>query len=364
MGNETEYFAEDYAGARAKFLAACRSRDITVETQTCPGTGPDGEELYTDIAVTGAAAPESVLLVCSATHGTEGSAGSGIQVGLLCETLPEMVRSAQRVIMIHAMNPFGFAHRRRANEDNIDLNRNFIDHDKPSPENADYARLAEHLAPRNLGLLTSFRHSAALDLFKIRYGEGRLQAAITGGQYSHPEGHFYGGDRLAWSVETFRDTVERHVRGAKRVGFIDLHTGLGRYGEGEFIMDEPVGSEAYSRAVRWLGPHVASTVSGDSVSSALSGTLDAGLKRMLPETDYTGGGLEFGTFPMSDVMGVLRKENWLWHHGGPDHPRAKSIRDSVKGTFFPNTPLWNDMVWRQGKAVVEQTMAGLAGELD
>ena len=46
--------------------------------------------------------------------------------------------------MIHALNPFGFAHLRRANEDNVDLNRNFVDHEGGNyPENDLFARSAE-----------------------------------------------------------------------------------------------------------------------------------------------------------------------------------------------------------------------------
>ena len=29
--------------------------------------------------------------------------------------------------MLHALNPYGFSHLRRVNEDNADLNRNFVD---------------------------------------------------------------------------------------------------------------------------------------------------------------------------------------------------------------------------------------------
>ena len=31
------------------------------------------------------------------------------------------------IVLVHALNPFGFAWRRRWNENNVDLNRNFLD---------------------------------------------------------------------------------------------------------------------------------------------------------------------------------------------------------------------------------------------
>ena len=45
------------------------------------------------------------------------------------------------VLMLHAINPHGFSHLRRGNEDNVDLNRNFIDWTAPPPGNAAYADL-------------------------------------------------------------------------------------------------------------------------------------------------------------------------------------------------------------------------------
>ena len=72
--------------------------------------------------------------------GVEGFAGSAIQIQFLKERIggPELPRSFG-VLLIHALNPYGFAHLRRANECNVDLNRNFVDFAQPLPENP-YAR--------------------------------------------------------------------------------------------------------------------------------------------------------------------------------------------------------------------------------
>ena len=42
------------------------------------------------------------------------------------------------IVLLHASNPYGFAWGRRVNEDNVDLNRNFVDFDAPLPENPGY----------------------------------------------------------------------------------------------------------------------------------------------------------------------------------------------------------------------------------
>ena len=51
---------------------------------------------------------------------------------------------------------------RRVNEDNIDLNRNFVDHDKPHPENADYVAIAEHIDPSDWSEPALSEHNLSL----------------------------------------------------------------------------------------------------------------------------------------------------------------------------------------------------------
>ena len=46
------------------------------------------------------------------------------------------------------INPYGFAWTRRVTEDNVDLNRNFVDHDKPYPRNDGYLAIADAVLPQ------------------------------------------------------------------------------------------------------------------------------------------------------------------------------------------------------------------------
>ena len=146
--NVIELFSSDYSEARAKFLAACEAANAPVEHFRNPETGPSGEPLFTDVTVLGPDDAERVLLLCSGTHGVEGFAGSAIQTGLLRDGIAERLPDGVRLVMIHALNPFGFAHLRRTNEDNVDLNRNFIDHAVAHPLNPGYDDLAEIISPK------------------------------------------------------------------------------------------------------------------------------------------------------------------------------------------------------------------------
>ena len=110
-------FSDDYQAARRKFLAACEAAGAGVESHQNPHAGPDGAPLFTDVGTIGAPDARAALVLGSGIHGVEGFAGSGIQTGLLSDGLGSHLPRSVRVVMIHAINPYGFAHLRRVNED-------------------------------------------------------------------------------------------------------------------------------------------------------------------------------------------------------------------------------------------------------
>ncbi len=88
-----------------------------------------------------------VLITISATHGAEGFCGSGAQVGSFEVGLGRELPADTALVAIHAINPYGFAWLRRVTEDNVDLNRNFVDHSAPLPRNPGYDELADAICP-------------------------------------------------------------------------------------------------------------------------------------------------------------------------------------------------------------------------
>ena len=113
-----------------------------------PATGPDGLALSTETAWLGPRDSDRVLVVMSGTHGVEGFSGSGLQVGLLRQRHRQGSRRGRLgLLLIHAINPSGFAWVRRVTEGNVDLNRNFVDHGKPYPRNAGYETLRDAICP-------------------------------------------------------------------------------------------------------------------------------------------------------------------------------------------------------------------------
>ena len=137
-------FSPDYPAARAAFLAAAAQAGARVRSVEHPfARGPGGTPLHMDRAVLGDPDAPAALCVISGTHGPEGYAGSAVQTGLLRSGLAQRYAERQRVILIHAHNPYGFAWDTRFNEDNIDLNRNYLaSFAPPLPANPGYEAVA------------------------------------------------------------------------------------------------------------------------------------------------------------------------------------------------------------------------------
>jgi predicted deacylase len=361
-------FSSGYQAARELFVEA--ARELFVEAARATGArlaciphplrGPDGGRLSMDVALIGAADAARTLVVSSATHGVEGFAGSGIQTGLLRDGIGSRLPKGASLIVIHAVNPYGMAHLRRFTEDNVDLNRNFRDHGEPHPGNVPYEALAEAIAPRSLSVRAEVRSWSRLLWYRLVAGSAASQAAVSGGQYSHPDGLFYGGTFDTWSNRTVRAVIRHCLPHASEVVLVDVHTGLGKFGAAELIVNVSDSSPEYQRAVAIWGQRVKTTVTGASVSAHLEASLKLAVPRLLPKAEVTPVSLEFGTVSPMEVFKAVRAENWLHHHAGPEHPRARELKARLLRAFYPYSGEWRASVWRQGKEAVECALAYLA----
>jgi len=341
-----EFFADGYAQARAKFRSAAEDAGAALHAYEHPTErGPAGESLAIDVAIIGARdAPRSLVLI-SGTHGVEGFAGSGCQVGFFRDRLYEAFAKNVRVIVLHALNPYGFAWIRRVNEDNIDLNRNFQNFAQPVPRNEAYDAIHGMLLPTDWDGAGRLAADSRLHEFIRRNGFAALQAAVTGGQYSHPDGLFFGGLAETWSAARFKEIIRAHVsKEFTRLVAIDLRTGLGPFAYGEPIA---VGGtrRQRERARTRFGPEVKDLESGESASSVLTGTLANAFDPWVADRDVTFLGLEFGTKPAVEVLTALRGDHWL--HGAQNlhSPLRPQIKNSLRDAFYVDAPHWQAAVY-------------------
>ena len=353
-------FSQSYAEARRKFIDAASAAGREPLPHLHPLLGRDGEALAMDVARYGEADAHAVLVISSACHGVEGFCGSGIQNALLADAgfHAAAARAGVALLYIHGLNPYGFSWLRRTTHENVDLNRNFQDFTRPLPHNAAYDRLAHLLVPAEWPPTPEVK--AGLAEFVAEHGPKALQAAISSGQYEHPQGLFYGGRNPTWSHQTLRHVLQDHGRRCDRLAWIDLHTGLGPSGHGERIWAGPDDAAAIERARRWWGKEVTSIYDGSSESALLTGLMWLAAGQECPQAEYTGIALEYGTVPFDQVTDALRADQWLENHPEAPHAMRVQIKRQIRDAFYVDTDAWKSRVVDQGVEAAYQAIAGLA----
>lgn len=357
--NTLESFSGSYPEARDKFITVARGAGGELHTIAHPERGPDGGELSTDVAWFGPRQAECVLVMISATHGVEGFAGSGAQVDWLNRDEVKRLPPGAAALLIHAINPYGFAWLRRVTHENVDLNRNWVDFTQPLPENPGYDELAEAICPQDWSDAGRSRSEPVLAAYVASRGKAALQQAVSGGQYQHPKGIFYGGRAPTWSRQTQTRIYAEFLSSAAKVAILDFHTGLGPWGLGERIATAPRNNDGFARAARWYGNGVVSPYDGTSSSAPIVGDGLTASIALLPQAQVTAIALEFGTFPIESNLEALRADAWLHAYGRFGTPEEARIKAQIRSAFYGDTPEWKGMIAGQSLLAARQAVSGL-----
>jgi hypothetical protein len=354
-------FAADYSEARDKFLAAARVAGAMTWRYDNPSKGPKGEALSTDVARLGPDDASKVMVTISSTHGVEGYCGSGFQVDWLVSVGAAGLPKDTAAVFVHAINPYGFAWTRRVTEEGNDLNRNYVDHKKPYPVNEGYLEIADDLVPADFSDKGIAAADARLAAYRKKVGDVAYFRAVSGGQYSHPDGMFYGGGGPAWSNRTLHAITDKFLKGRSDVAVVDFHTGLGPYGYGEPITHYDIDTPASRRVRGFWGESVTESKRGQTASQARDGLGHYGLNRVLtePETRLTMCTLEYGTFDRESGQKAFRADHWLHKYGDPLGKEAGPVRSAMRRQFYPDTDDWKEAVLFRGHQIVRQAIAGI-----
>lgn len=325
-----------------------------------PGCGPGGETLAVDVATVGAARPARAVVVSSGLHGVEGFFGSAVQLAWLEGVGAGRidVPPGTAVVLVHAVNPYGFAWRRRANERNVDLNRNFLDPGEPYDGTPPlYDRVHRLLNPETpLSRADLFLVRAAWAV--CRHGLRALRAAVAEGQYEHPSGLFFGGHGPEASTRLVRDRFWGWTRDAGEVVHLDLHTGLGRHAECQILV-EPVHAPDLGWYRARFAPARVVSVAQEGAYAA-RGVMGARLGRHAEGRRYRFACVEIGTHPALRVLGALRAENHAHRFSEPgSRPYERAKRELVECSC-PANRTWRGRTVRQVLEVIARAVADLA----
>ncbi len=351
---DTALFSASYAVGRQRWLAAL-GKAMRYLAYPCPGTGTEGEALFTDTVWVGPEDAEKVEVLIAGTHGIEGFAGNAIEIDVLHLIADGhiVIPANTAVLMLHALTPWGYAWLRRCDADGVDLNRNVVDFGQALPENAAY----ELLRPA-LFLADARQRQSAFAEFEQQHGRMALEKAISAGQYSDPAGPFYGGKCPAHGRLVVDDLIRKYSLQQRDLAVIDLHTGLGAYGYGEIICDHEPDSAGTTVARRWYGDSVTLPLLGTSSSVPKTGLLDYAWHAIMNERScYIT--LEFGTFRTDQLFEVLLRDHQLWAQAGNDPARLEHSKLMLRH-FCPNDQAWQEMILFRARQVITQALRGLS----
>jgi hypothetical protein len=347
-------FPDRYATADTAWTTAAARLRLAVDSSAEDGAlrGPEGEPLTTRWAWLGDSNARQVLVLMAGVHGAEGPLGSAVQLDLLQAAAHSgwTPPPDHALLLVHAINPWGYAWTRRCDAAGVDLNRNAIDFSRPPPANHDYQLVTAALRDPDHD-----RRHQALAVAREELGDRRYEIAVSGGQYEDPTGPFYGGRAPAHGHRVCSGLIGDFDLHRRSVVVLDIHSGLGPWAHAELICDHPPGGPHFRDACRRFGDALNIPAHGTSASVPKSGLLDYLWQ------DALGAGscyltVECGTRSTDALFAVLASDHALWAEGQPTPARRLEQAAAMAAHFVPADPYWRAPVLAQARLFIHQTI--------
>lgn len=358
----TPHCPKDYEQGRAAFIQAAKECYLTshMESIVITARGPSNSELSIDVAVMGDLKTATNLLFhISGTHGVEAFAGSGIQHEFLT-TPPKYIPSDTAIVFVHCLNPFGMAFNRRVNEDNIDLNRNFTD-ERTTPEA--YDKLDPMINPK---VPVPFSQEAFLAVCQEVGGYPAAKKALAEGQYTYPEGLFYGGTQEAEGPQKVIDWLKVTLEDLNRewndvsIGVLDVHTGLGEHGVDTLLTPEAPTEDMTNFFGEKMSEAMRTATTGYKPKGLFVVRLREELQKITKcaQERFFVIAQEFGTIPEPQVIMALYDESAEFHdakRNGKEYDPNGPGGQVMLRAFNPDSDEWRHKVVLQGRHLIEQS---------
>ncbi len=355
----TDSFSRSFAEARHKFIAAAQDAGAEIHDYGRDDlVGKDGERLVCDVAVLGPSNADKAIIAICGTHGSEGYCGSAIfHRWLLSDGVPREDGKV-KVVLVHAINPWAFSHKTRTTENHVDLNRNFLS--SYAHVNLAYDRLAPFFHSETHDAAQSLAAHIEYKSFLDHHG-WHLENEVLAGQTHRPDGLFYAGKEPERANRVFRTIVNDHLRSAEKIGFIDWHTGVGKFGEIVHLVFDEAGSPEHAAAEKWWSEKRESGTSFNSGAvPKYEGLLCKAIRQELSGPRIAGAVIEFGTADDYGMFRGDRLDRWLRFEGRND-PQHDELREDYMECCCPRDVSWRRLVLREGPRKMDQLIQGMRG---
>lgn len=326
--SSTQFFSENYKQAAERFQSAVLKSKGKFEALNLKD-----KDLQIGTAYFGPESPKHLILHSTGLHGVEAYVGSAIQLKILDRGFD--LPNDTGILLIHCMNPYGMKQNRRFNENNVDLNRNFIDELDSLPRNEQYNRIARLLNPQKPKELKNFKLKAMLQI--ARKGFATLQQAVAQGQYEHPEGLFYGGDRIEEGPSLVLAYLESKFGSITSLAGLDVHSGLGKFNQEQLFLEGNFSQEQHKRLETCYGSQVEHVQLNAKNSYEISGGWIQRVALMYGNQNVHMLTQEFGVNSPLNVLKALRRENWAYHHSQQNRLQYQL---DLKHMFCPESEVW------------------------
>ena len=356
-----------YEDSRARFLQSLnliRGRWHSTQLEARPLN--DHPDLTIDWLWAHAKEKKTLVIISTAEHGIEGYVGAAMMKIFIEEFAPRLNPENTGLLLLHGLNPWGMKHHRKVNENNVDLNRNFVFDGNFDPAiNPEYHQVAYLINPqRRIGSfgMENFRYLAgALNLIRSM-GMKTATKVATLGQYHTPNGFFYGGANHQQGAIVAMDLYRHALEEYQAVVQIDMHTGYGPRYQMSIIMSplDPMTSDETSRKFNYPLVLKINAEEFYDISGDMAAYYYKLRNRDFPNKQLFACGFEFGTFGDSIPARIrsLRAmvfENQLHWHGARNEKVAEQVRREFDEFYFPSETKWREKALADGR----QAFAGM-----
>lgn len=220
-------FPESYEESREDFYKKYEQLKVLQPKTTLKSIPLDYECSFDVITMPSRGASIRTLLWQNGQHGIEGFVGNACLNFFFENQLKEIDFENSNLIFVHSINPFGMKYFRRANENNVDLNRNFVRNweDPNALQNLSYQKLQAFFEPAKPYSRLSFFLKVIPIL--IRHGAKTFEEAASGGQYTSSSGIYYGGKEFEPETKMLIEIYRTAFLMSSELTVLDFHTGYG-----------------------------------------------------------------------------------------------------------------------------------------
>jgi predicted deacylase len=353
----SEYFPKNYVESRQRFL---------LDSQKIPSIGETGSwkihsKIDPDLTVDYAfypplKSPKTLAVLISGIHGSETYTASAILNLFMEEILPGVNRDHLGILVVHAMNPYGFKYHQRCTENQVNLNRNFsVSGEIFKIKNPASASMHDRFHSRTpvSSLQGKLLQNLRRENGKIYFGDtsvDQITKAIAPGQFEHPEHVEYGGKETEPQTKALIALINRLMPQYQDVIGLDLHTGLGHRGRLHLLTDggKTLNKELFNQILKpeqdkefyeFTPPETEGFYQVHGATNNMFGELTQAHQRVCAIT------LEFGTLGHSLDQQVQDMNSFMTEHQGhifgyANEEIKKQVRDANFERSYPNDEKW------------------------